>query len=173
MAQVPDYLLQRSAERRAALGLPPYGSPEGAAPPAPPAEAGGEAGEGDEGAAPAATPAPATAAPVPAAAAPAPAVPTEPAVPEYLPPLPAARSGIPSWVVPVLALLPIWAFAYVGALSPPSSGAPALTPLQQGAQSFAKLCATCHGAGGEGGVGPKLVAGEVKLTFPIEADQIV
>src|SRR5207245_1011810 len=88
----------------------------------------------------------APAAPPPA---PAPAVPAEPEVPEYLPPLPAERSGIPSWVVPILALLPIWAFAYVGALSPPSSGAPVLTPLQQGAQTFAKQCSPCHGANGE------------------------
>ena len=44
MAQVPDYLLQRSAERRAALGLPPYGSAAGTPPPAPPE---GEAPEGE------------------------------------------------------------------------------------------------------------------------------
>ena len=68
MTQVPDYLLQRSAERRAALGLPPYGSAPGAAPPAAPAE-GAPEGEGE---APAAVPAPAgeAAAPAPAAAAP-------------------------------------------------------------------------------------------------------
>jgi mono/diheme cytochrome c family protein len=72
----------------------------------------------------------------------------------------------------VLALLPIWAFAYVGALSPPSSGAPVLTPLQQGGQIYAKQCSPCHGATGEGGVGPKLAAGEAKLTFPNEADHI-
>jgi mono/diheme cytochrome c family protein len=85
---------------------------------------------------------------------------------------PAARSGIPAWVVPVLALIPIWAFAYVGALNPPSSAAPVLTPIQQGAQLFAKNCAQCHGTKGEGGVGPKLAAGEAKLTFPNEADHI-
>ena len=180
MAQVPDYLLQRSAERRAALGLPPYGSAAGTPPPAPPegeAPEGeapeGEAPEGEGGEPAAPLPAPATeAAPAAAAPAPAPAIPAEPEVPEYLPPLPAERSGIPSWVVPILALLPIWAFAYVGALSPPSSGAPVLTPLQQGAQTFAKQCSPCHGANGEGGVGPKLAAGEAKLTFPNEADHI-
>jgi mono/diheme cytochrome c family protein len=47
-----------------------------------------------------------------------------------------------------------------------------LTPIQQGAQVFAKNCAPCHGAQGEGGVGPKLAGGEAKLTFPNEADHI-
>jgi mono/diheme cytochrome c family protein len=47
-----------------------------------------------------------------------------------------------------------------------------LTPIQQGAQLFAKNCAVCHGAKGEGGVGPALAGGDAKLTFPNEADQI-
>jgi len=162
MTQVPEYLLQRSRERRAALGLPPSGGGE-APPPAAPAE-GGEA--------PAAAVPAAAAAPVPAAAAPAaaPAVP-EPEPEVYLEP-PARRSGVPAWVIPVLALLPIWAFAYVGALNPPSSAAPVLTPIQNGAQVFAKNCSPCHGTQGEGGVGPKLAGGEAKLTFPNEADHI-
>ena len=167
MTQVPDYLLQRSRERRAALGLPPFGGGEAPAPAAP--------AEGGEAAPPAAAeggvPAPAEA-PVPAtAAAAAPAV-TEPEPePVYFEP-PQARSGIPPWVVPVLALLPIWAFAYVGALNPPSTAAPVLTPIQQGAQVFAKNCSPCHGGQGEGGVGPKLAGGEAKLTFPNEADHV-
>src|SRR5207248_7886320 len=162
MAQVPEYLLQRSRERRAALGLPPSAGGEAAAPAAP--------AEGGETAAPeAAVPTPAEA-PVPAVAAAAPAV-TEPEPVPYVEP-PAARSGIPAWVVPVLALLPIWAFAYVGALNPASTAAPILTPIQQGAQVFAKNCSPCHGAQGEGGVGPKLAGGEAKLTFPNEADHI-
>jgi len=166
MAQVPDYLLQRSRERRAALGLPPFGGGE-APPPAAPAE-GGEGGA----AAAAAVPAPAEAAAPPVAAeasVPAVAEP-EPEAPYFEPP--ARRSGIPAWVVPVLAILPIWAFAYVGALNPPSTAAPVLTPIQQGAQVFAKNCSPCHGAQGEGGVGPKLAGGEAKLTFPNEADHI-
>jgi mono/diheme cytochrome c family protein len=165
MAQVPEYLLQRSRERRAALGLPPSGGGE-APTPAAPAE-GGEAAAPEGG-----VPAPAGA-PVPAATAPAaaPAVPEPEPEPVYFEP-PAARSGIPAWVVPVLALLPIWAFAYLGALNPPSSAAPVLTPIQQGAQTFAKNCSPCHGAQGEGGVGPKLAGGEAKLTFPNEADHI-
>jgi len=167
MAQVPEYLLQRSRERRAALGLPPSGG--GEAPPAAPAE-GGEAGA--PAAAEGGVPAPAEAAvPAAATAAAAPAVVEPEPEPVYFEP-PAVRSGIPAWVVPVLALLPIWAFAYLGALNPPSSAAPVLTPIQQGAQVFAKNCSPCHGAQGEGGIGPRLAGGEAKLTFPNPADHI-
>ncbi|MBV8980452.1 MAG: cytochrome c [Acidimicrobiia bacterium] len=168
MTQVPEYLLERSRERRAALGLPPSGGGEAPAPAAP--------GEGGAASAPAAAPAeggvPATApasAPATAAEAPVPAV-EEPPAPPFVPP--AARSGIPVWVVPVLAILPVWAFAYLGALNPPSAAAPVLTPIQAGAQVFAKNCSPCHGAQGEGGVGPKLAGGEAKLTFPNVADHI-
>src|SRR6266513_6560545 len=168
MAQVPEYLLERSRERRAALGLPPFGGGEAPAPAAP-AEGAEAPAEGGEAAAAAPVPAPAEA-PVPAAPEAAVPAPPEPEAPCLAPP--AVRSGIPPWVVPVLALLPIWAFAYVGALNPPSSAAPVLTPIQQGAQVFAKNCSPCHGAQGEGGVGPKLAGGEAKLTFPNEADHI-
>jgi mono/diheme cytochrome c family protein len=164
MTQVPEYLLERSRERRAALGLPPAAGGE-----APASAAPAEGGE-----APAAAAAPATtegAVPATAPAPAAPAIPEPEPEPVYFEP-PAARSGIPPWVVPVLAVLPIWAFAYLGALNPPSSAAPVLTPIQQGAQLFAKNCSVCHGAQGEGGVGPKLAGGEAKLTFPNEADHI-
>src|SRR5436305_2351119 len=166
MAQVREYRLQRSRERRAALGLPPS---EGGEAPAPAAAAEGGEAPADAGAGVA--PAAAAAAPATAAEAAAPAVVEPEPEPVYFEP-PAARSGIPAWVVPVLAVLPIWAFAYLGALNPASSAAPVLTPLQQGAQVFAKNCSTCHGTKGEGGVGPKLAAGEAKLTFPNEADHI-
>ena len=166
MTQVPEYLLERSRERRAALGLPPSG---GGQAPAPAAAA--EGGEAAPATADAGVPAPAaaTAAPAVAAEAAAPAI-EEPAAPPFV--SPAARSGIPVWVVPILAVLPVWAFAYLGALNPPSAAAPVLTPIQAGAQVFAKNCSPCHGAQGEGGVGPKLAGGEAKLTFPNEADHI-
>ena len=71
----------------------------------------------------------------------------------------------------VLFVLPFWAIVYTGAFGTNKSQA-ALTPLQQGAQVFAKNCSTCHGSQGEGGVGPKLAGGEAKLTFPNVADHI-
>jgi mono/diheme cytochrome c family protein len=37
---------------------------------------------------------------------------------------------------------------------------------------FGKNCAQCHGAKGEGGVGPALAGGDAKITFPNEADHI-
>jgi mono/diheme cytochrome c family protein len=171
MAEVPDYLLQRSRERRAALGLAPFGAPEGSAPETAPEGAGGAPPGGEVAPAGGGVPAPAAAS-APATAAPAALAPVSaPEVAPYLAP-PAARTGIPAWVLPVLAILPVWAFAYVGALSPPSVSAPVLTPLQQGAQVYAKNCSPCHGTKGEGGVGPQLAGGQAKLTFPNEADQI-
>src|SRR5690242_11702644 len=101
MTQVPEYLLQRSRERRAALGLPPSGGGEAPAPAAP-AE-GGEAGDAAAGAAVPAS-AEAAAPAVTEAAVPAVAEP-KPEAPYFEPP--ARRSGIPAWVVPVLAILPI------------------------------------------------------------------
>jgi len=50
---------------------------------------------------------------------------------------------------------------------PPGSGS-----AREGAPIYAQKCAPCHGANGEGGVGPKLAGGEAKLTFPNEADHI-
>lgn len=162
MTEVPDYLLKRSRERRAALGLGNGGGDEDAASDeapspgaaAPAAAAGSEA------------PAAAPAVPEPAAA---PAVAEEPV---YVKPIPDSRSGVPRWMMPVLVFLPIWAIVYVGAFGSHARKAVALTPLQQGAQVFATNCATCHGGHGEGGVGPKLAGGEAVKTFPNVADHI-
>src|SRR5437588_8045532 len=173
MTEVPEYLLQRSRERRAALGLSPAG---GDAEPA---------AEGAEGETAAPVPAEGAGAPPPAAAASSVAV-AEPAAPPaaatggiepaaltaYLETEARTRTGVPVWMIPVLAILPIWAFAYLGALSPPSKGAAALTPLQLGSQVFTKNCAVCHGGKGEGGGGPALAGGDAKVTFPNEADHI-
>lgn len=158
MTEVPEHLLARSRERRAALGL-----------------AGGSSEPSGEGtAAPAATPAtaaPAGASPAPVAA-PAPAVVEEkpaPPVPSYLRPE-AARRRIPVWVLPVLAVLPFWGVLYVGAFGDRTEKE-ALTGAALGAQVYrAQGCSACHGSGGEGGVGPALAGGEAALTFPEEAD---
>jgi mono/diheme cytochrome c family protein len=41
-----------------------------------------------------------------------------------------------------------------------------------GAQIFQSNCASCHGANGEGGIGPKLAGGAVVTDFPYEQNQI-
>lgn len=159
MTEVPEHLLKRSQDRRAALGL------------------GGDGGGGDGGSPPAATPAAADAptpgagvAPAPtasAAARPAAAVPAEVAAPEPPPPYVQAaltRKKIPFWAMPMLAFLPVWAIIYVGGLSPADTGEP--TQLELGAEIYAARCASCHGAGGGGGVGRAFTGGEVVKTFP-------
>ncbi|MBA2437304.1 MAG: hypothetical protein H0V52_03010, partial [Acidimicrobiia bacterium] len=109
MTEVPEHLLQRSRERRAALGL---GGDEDV--PAAPAQAS------------AATPAP-TAAAAPAPVAPAPVAPLAPPPPPPPPPPPyvtaaMSRPKIPMWALPVLAMLPIWAIVYAGVLFVPEEG---------------------------------------------------
>lgn len=158
MTEVPEHLLRRSQERRAALGLD-----------------GGDAGGGpsESAAAPAADAAPAAAAAtpaeVPAAAVAAPA-PVVEDVEVYVTPEPARR--IPRWVYPVLAVLPLWAFLYFGAFGTRASGP--VDPLVLGAEVFQTAgCAGCHGANGQGqGDFPALNNGDTVKTFPNEADHI-
>jgi mono/diheme cytochrome c family protein len=149
LTEVPEHLLQRSRDRRKALGL----------------------GDDDDGAAPgtAAAATPAAAAPVAAAPAAAP-VPIEAAPP--LPPEPPkpwvqaalSRKKIPYWAMPVLLFLPIWAFLYVGTLE--GAGGEAEGLVAEGEQVYEESCASCHGAEGGGGVGPALAGGDVLTTFP-------
>jgi mono/diheme cytochrome c family protein len=149
VTEVPDYLLARSRERRAAMG------------------GGGAGASGDDAGTGSAPVVPAEAAAAPAPAVPAPVAPAEPAAPEPVPPFVEAalnRKRMPVWVVPVLLLLPVWAIYYVGMLERPPASATGL--LGEGQVIFAADCAACHGAGGGGAVGQKLNDGEVLLTFP-------
>lgn len=161
MTQVPEYLLERSRARRAALGL-------GGDAPATPAPSPGAG----EGAAPAAA-APAVGAPAadlaPAAAAPAATVPAGPVapLPEYVTD-PGPKSGIPVWMMPILLLIPLWGIVYMGSFGEAGVDAEAASP----AQLYTTNCAACHGAVGEGGVGPAIAGGESVLTFPDEAEHI-
>jgi mono/diheme cytochrome c family protein len=171
VTEVPDYLLERSRQRRAALGLPGGGAlPAAGAGAAPPASA-APAPEG--GPAALATTAPASAAApaevgMPSAA----AVAAGAATPGVLPAShveSGPRTGIPVWMMPVLLILPLWGIVYMGAFAKPKAAAGPLT----GAQIYVKAgCSGCHGATGGGGVGPKLAGGEAKLTFPNVADHI-
>jgi len=165
VTQVPEYLLERSRARRAALGL-------GGDAPAPGGDEGGGVATATAPAVTGATPAGAPAAAAPAAAAPAvPAAPPQPDVPlpEYVTD-PGPKSGMPVWMMPIFLLIPLWAIVYVGGFG--ERGGQELTGAALGAQVYAQNCAACHGPVGEGGVGPALQGGESKLTFPDEADHV-
>lgn len=153
MTEIPEHLLKRSQERRAALSG--EAAPAAAAPAA---EAPGTA------VAPAAK-----AAPAPAAA----AAPTAPPPPKPDPPEVQAyknRKKVPVWAMMALCILPLWAFMYVRSLTP----GPVVVrgPLGAGATLFAGNCSSCHGASGEGGAGRELNEGNVLLTFPHIEDQL-
>jgi hypothetical protein len=166
MTEIPEHLLKRSRDRRAALGL---GGDDAAAP--------SDAAEGATDA-PAATPA--TTAATPAAAAPpsgpagrkaAPA-PAEAPPPKPDPPFIAAaksRARIPFWAMAALSLMPIWAFMYVRSLTQPPEVVEG--PMGIGAETYGG-CSSCHGANGEGGSGRPLAEGEVDKTFPHIEDQL-
>jgi mono/diheme cytochrome c family protein len=156
LTEVPDHLLKRSRDRRAALGL---------------GGGGDEGGEAAPAAAAAATPATTGAAPVAARA----AVPVEPAAPKpppFVPPYVRAserRARIPMWALPVVAFLPIWGVLYAQSLS--AAPTKELSQLAAGAGVYSN-CTACHGATGGGGAGRQLSDGQVLLTFPNIAHQL-
>lgn len=161
MAEVPEHLLERARQRRAALG---QGGGDAGAAPAPAAEAAAPAASSEvEKAASPATPAPGggTAAAVAEAAAP----------PMEITPVPAPRrSKVPAFVMPMLVLLPLWAILYAGAFGERHTEE-VKTPEQLGQEIYtAQGCSGCHGAQGEGGVGPAL--NEVTQVFPDPAGHI-
>ena len=102
------------------------------------------------------------------AAAPAKVTPTEPAFVEPVDKaafqrIEAIRTRrIPAWALGVLALVPFWGALYIGAFGERSHHAEVI----DGATIYGNQCASCHGATGGGGVGPKMSGGEAILTFP-------
>ncbi len=152
MSEIPEHLLRRSKERRAALGQ------GGDASPAAPSE-GGETPAGTAPPVQAASSTPANAPTSPAEVAPPP--PRRPSVEAAL-----RRPRIPRWALPVLVVLPVWGYIYVGAMSPTNETVELAPELALGKEIYGTKCASCHGAGGEGGVGRPLEGGEVLLTFP-------
>ncbi len=161
MTEVPEHLLQRSRERRAALGL----GGDSDATPAPEASSAPGASVTSTSATPAPAPTPPPAAPV----APAPPPPPPPPPPYVTAAM--ARPKVPVWALPVLAMLPIWAVVYAGALVVPEKG---ITDpvLLEGQGIYNQSCASCHGNDGGGGTGRPLSGGEVLLTFPDPAEHI-
>lgn len=151
MTEIPEHLLKRSRERRAALS--------------------GESAPADTAGSPA-TPAPAAETTPVAAATPAPAkaaVPAKPAAPVVKPdpPYVAAakqRHKIPWWAMSTLALMPLILFMYIRGLTPQE--AQASGPIADGAEVF-NSCSSCHLADGSGSAaGRQLNNGDVQLTFP-------
>jgi mono/diheme cytochrome c family protein len=172
VTEVPEHLLRRSKERRAALGLeggveaasgagPPPATPAIAAastegggvavleetgPPGADLEALGEGGVLEETGA-------------------------EETLLTGGPPV-AARTRVPIWIMPVLAAMPLWAFVYMGAFGNRARGGTS-DPVARGNLVFHSAgCSGCHGTNGEGGVGPKLAGGGAVQTFPNIADHI-
>lgn len=162
MTEIPEHLLKRSRERRAALGQggDDAGSGSGDAPASSaPAKVGSSAP-----AAASATPAGRAAAA--AAAAPPPPKPDTPVVAAYK-----RRKKIPFWAMTALSVLPIWAIMYARAVT--EQPEEAAGPLGVGAEIYGSAgCAGCHGAGGGGGAGYAFAGGEVLKTFPHIADQL-
>jgi mono/diheme cytochrome c family protein len=159
LTEIPEHLLKRSRERRAALGLGGGDATEGApaeaqtAAPGAPAEA--------EAATPAAQPAAAVEEPAP-----------EPPKPEpaYIQAA-KSRKRIPYWAMTALAALPLWGYMYVRTLEPPPEGDE--DPLALGADVYSGSCASCHGGAGDGAGGaPGFLDGAVVETFPDVRDHI-
>ena len=156
VTEIPEHLLQRSRERRAALG-------GGDASPSAPAET----------TTPSSAPIPAEAAapsgPAPRAAAPEAAAPPPPKPDSFVVSKYRARKKVPGWAMAGLALLPIWMFMYVRSVT--AQAEEASGPLAIGAEQYA-TCAGCHGGNGQGGVGYQFSEGEVLKTFPNIEDQL-
>jgi mono/diheme cytochrome c family protein len=148
VTEIPEHLLKRSQERRAAAG-----------------------GESAPAATPATTDA-ATPAVVAKAAAPAkvgPAVPPPPKPDPVYVAAAKARKKIPFWAMATLSLLPIWGFMYFQGIKPQAKALAG--PLGEGDHVY-KSCQSCHSPTGAGGAGRQLNQGEVLKTFPHIEDQL-
>ena len=154
MTEIPEHLLKRSQERRAAIGGE-------ASPSSEPASAASDDSPSD---------APATSPAVPAAAAAAVAEPVAPPPAPVRPEVAAAlrRRKIPYWAMPVLAGLPLWAYVYQATLEPPP--ADESSPIVLGEAVYAG-CAGCHGDAGEGVSAPALDG--VLATWPDYRDHMM
>jgi mono/diheme cytochrome c family protein len=162
VTEIPEHLLKRSRDRRAALGLGGDDEDSGSA----------DAGDSTPAATPAkaaAPAAPAATGPVERAAAPEPAAP-EPPKPDT--PVVAAyksRRKVPVWAMAALGILPVWAFMYARAVT--ETPEEVAGPLGVGEEVYGN-CSSCHGAGGGGGTGYGFTDGAVLETFPHIEDQL-
>ena len=154
MTDLPEHLLARSRARRSATGGGDESAPAAATP----------AATGGDGSAPATATA-ATREPVD----------TTPPAPDPVAPWVEAattRQKIPFWAVPALALLPLWAAAYMLTLDTPTPTE--LGAFEAGEEIYGVNCSFCHGAtGGGSGANPALTGpGGVESTFATPAAQV-
>ena len=134
VTEIPEHLLKRSRERRAAIGK-------------------GD-GDGGDDAAPASSSTPATTAAAATPAAPvssgpparaAAAAPEPPAAPKPDPAYVTAakvRRKVPWWAMATLGLMPVWGLMYVRSLT--AAPVEAAGPLGEGAEIY-NTCSSCHG----------------------------
>ena len=164
MTEVPEYLLERSRQRRVDLGLLEDDGSGGTA-----------AVTGTPDSATLASSGPSNADVIAAAKADAKLeLQAEPGIEPLWVSAARSRTRIPMWALPVMFFLPLWAFVYVKLTEPPPEPVTAIT---EGAATYAARCVSCHGGGGAGseggGVGRPLYNGEVLLTFPrLETDML-
>jgi mono/diheme cytochrome c family protein len=153
VTEIPEHLLKRSQSAKAkATGAPAPAD----APPAP-----------STGVAKAEAAAPAV--PAKAAKAAAPVAPVVKPDPPYVAAA-KARRKIPFWAMATLSILPLWVFMYARSLTPVPEKVKG--PLADGATLYKAGCSSCHGGGGEGGVGYQFSGGEILKTFPHIEDQL-
>ena len=162
VTEIPEHLLKRSRERRAAVG---QGGDDAGAADAPAAKTPATTTE----TAPATTAASTPAAPAARGAAPAPAAPPPPKPDPVYVQAAKQRRRIPYWAMATLSLLPVWTFMYVRAVTETPEVVEG--PLGVGEEIY-NSCASCHGAAGGGGVGYAFSGGSVLATFPEIEDQI-
>jgi mono/diheme cytochrome c family protein len=161
VTEIPEHLLKRSRERRAAL----EGESGGSAAPAEPTTSVTPAAT--QASTPAAAPAPS--APAGRGQALTPAAPPPPPPDSFVVAAYKRRSRIPYWAMLALALLPLWAFMYARAVTTQAEAASG--PLAVGTDTYS-VCASCHAGDGSGGVGYPFTNGEVLKTFPHIEDQL-
>jgi mono/diheme cytochrome c family protein len=156
VTEIPEHLLKRSKQRRAAIGGEGGDAPEG----------GGDATAGTSAEPAAATPAttPAAAA-APVEAPPPPPEPVRPEVEAYQ-----RRRRIPYWAMPVLAFVPLWAYMFQATLEPPPAELEG--GIATGGQIYSASCSGCHGATG-GGVGSNPGFADVLEVFPDYRDHML
>ena len=162
VTEIPEHLLKRSRERRAAIG---QGGDDAPAEAASTDAAPSNAVETTAAAAPAAAPS----GPPARTAAPEPAAPPPPKPDPHYVVAAKQRRKVPFWAMATLSLMPVWGFMYVRALT--DGGEVEAGPIGEGAEVYSN-CASCHGGGGGGGVGYAFAGGEVLKTFPHIEDQI-